>query len=204
MVESALKFGDKIDVLVNNAGIGHQAAVADLEPQTWREVMEINLTGPYLLMKKVIPHMIKLGGGSIINMASLGGFRCLPNGPAYCTSKAGLIMLTKQVALDYGRYKIRCNAVCPGGVMTDMTKGMGEAGKALGLDPETFLVQIASETPLRRFADADEIGGLCSYLASDDSSFMTGSAILIDGGTAVVDVIGASITGSLRRGGIVD
>jgi len=205
MVETAVKFGGKLDVLVNNAGTNQPAPVAELDPKIWQEVIGINLTGPYLLMKAVIPHMLKGGGGSIINVASLGGMRCLPGMPAYCSSKAGLIMLSQQVALDYGRANIRCNAVCPGGVTTDMTKkNFGQFGEMLGIEPETFLKQIATEIPLRRFADPPEVGGLCSYLASDDSSFVTGAVILIDGGSAVVDIVGASITAALRRGGIVD
>jgi len=205
VVETAVKFGGKLDVLVNNAGISPVAPVAELDPKMWQEVIGTNLTGPYLMMKAVIPHMLKGGGGSIINIASLGGMRCLPGMPAYCSSKAGLIMLSQQVALDYGRHNIRCNAVCPGGVATDMTKeSFGQFGKMLGIEPETFLKQIATEMPLHRFADVHEVGGLCSYLASDDSSFVTGAAILIDGGSAVVDVVGASITAALRKGGIVD
>jgi meso-butanediol dehydrogenase/(S,S)-butanediol dehydrogenase/diacetyl reductase len=205
MVETVVKFGGKLDVLVNNAGTNHPAPIDKLDLKAWQEVIGTNLTGPYLLMKAAIPHMLKGGGGSIINIASVGGMRCLPGMPAYNTSKAGLIMLTQQVALDYGRYNIRCNAVCPGGVKTEMTKqDFGQFGKMLGIDPDTFLDQIPMETPLRRFAESPEIGGLCSYLASDDSSFVTGAAILIDGGSAVVDVIGASIMAALRRGGIAD
>jgi meso-butanediol dehydrogenase/(S,S)-butanediol dehydrogenase/diacetyl reductase len=205
MVETAVKFGGKLDVLVNNAAINHPAPVAELDPKTWQEIIGVNLTGPFLLIKAVIPHMLKAGGGSIINIASLGGLRCLPGFPAYCTSKAGLIMLSQQVALDYGRRNIRCNAVCPGGVKTEMTKkDFGQFGEMLGIDPETFINQIALEIPMRRFADSPEIGGLCSYLASDDSSFMTGAVITIDGGTAVVDVVGAAITAALRRGGLAD
>jgi len=205
MVETTVKFGGKLNVLVNNAAINQPAPIVELDPKMWQEVIGVNLTGPYLLMKAVIPHMIKEGGGAIINIASLGGMRCLPSMPAYCSSKAALIMLTQQAALDYGRHNIRCNAVCPGGVKTDMAKkDFGQFGKMLGIEPETFITQIAVEIPLHRFADSPEIGGLCSYLASDDSSFMTGAVITIDGGTAVVDVVGASIMAALRRGGIVD
>ncbi len=205
MVETTVKFGGKLDVLVNNAAINKPAPIVELDPKMWQEVMGVNLTGPYLLMKAVIPHMLKEGGGSIINIASLGGMRCLPGMPAYCSSKAGLIMLTQQAALDYGRHNIRCNAVCPGGVKTEMTKkDFGQFGEMLGIEPDAFIDQIALEIPMRRFAASPEIGGLCSYLASDDSSFMTGAVITIDGGTAVVDVVGASIMASLRRGGIVD
>ncbi|MFP4640968.1 MAG: SDR family NAD(P)-dependent oxidoreductase [Dehalococcoidia bacterium] len=205
VVEETVNFGGKIDVLVNNAGTNHPAPAAELDSQLWQEVIGVNLTGPFLLIKEVIPHMIKAGGGSIINIASLGGMRCLPSYPAYCSSKAGLIMLSQQIALDYGRHNIRCNAVCPGGVKTDMTrKDFGQFGQMLGIEPDTFINQIATEIPLHRFAESPEIGGLCSYLASDDSSFMTGAVIPIDGGTAVVDVVGASIMAALRRGGLVD
>lgn len=205
MVETTMKFGGKIDVLVNNAGTNHPGSIVELDPKVWQEVMAVNLTGPFLLMKAVLPHMLKQGGGSIINIASVGGLRCLPSHPVYCSSKAGLIMLTQQVALDYGRHNIRCNAVCPGGVKTEMTwKDFGQFGEMLGIAPDTFIDQIALEIPMRRFAASPEIGGLCSYLASDDSSFMTGAAITLDGGTAVVDVVGAAITASLRKGGIGD
>jgi NAD(P)-dependent dehydrogenase (short-subunit alcohol dehydrogenase family) len=205
MVETTVKFGGKLDVLVNNAGTNHPAPIDKLDLKAWQEVIDINLTGPYLLMKAAIPHMLKNGGGSIINISSVGGMRCLPGMPAYNTSKAGLIMLTQQVALDYGRHNIRCNAVCPGGVKTEMTKqDFGQFGTMLGIDPNTFIDQIAMSTPIPRFAQPPEIGGLCSYLASDDSSFVTGAAILIDGGTAVVDVNGASIMAALRRAGIAD
>jgi len=205
MVETTVKFGGKINVLVNNAGTNHPAPIVELDPKMWREVIEVNLTGPFLLMKAVIPHMLKEGGGSIINISSLGGMRCLPAMPAYCSSKAGLIMLTQQAALEYGRNNIRCNAVCPGGVKTEMTrKDFGQFGKMLGIEPDTFIDQIAVEIPMHRFAASSEMGGLCSYLASDDSLFMTGAVITMDGGTAVVDAVGAGITAALRRGGIVD
>jgi len=205
MVETTVKFGGKINVLVNNAGTNHPAPIVELDPKMWREVIEVNLTGPFLLMKAVIPHMLKEGGGSIINISSLGGMRCLPGMPAYCSSKAGLIMLTQQAALEYGRKNIRSNAVCPGGVKTEMTrKDFGQSGEMLGIDPDTFIDQIALEIPMRRFAASSEMGGLCSYLASDDSSFMTGAVITMDGGTAVVDAVGAGITAALRKGGLVD
>jgi meso-butanediol dehydrogenase / (S,S)-butanediol dehydrogenase / diacetyl reductase len=205
MIETTIKFGGKLDVLVNNAAINSPAPVGDLESAVWRDIIEVNLTGPFLLIKASIPHMLKANGGSIINIASLGGMRCLPGFPAYCTSKAGLIMLTKQVALDYGSQKIRCNVICPGGVITDMTaKDFGQFGKMLNMDNDTFFPLISSETPLRRFAKASEIAGLCTYLASDDASFMTGASIPIDGGANVVDVVGASIVGALRRASLMD
>jgi meso-butanediol dehydrogenase / (S,S)-butanediol dehydrogenase / diacetyl reductase len=195
MVETTLGFGSKIDVLVNNAAIDPGGSVTTLDPALWRKVIETNLTGPFLLMKATLPHMMKQGGGSIINIASLGGLRCLPGMPAYGSSKAGLIMLTQQVALDYGPHKIRCNAVCPGATRTEMIEqALGTLKEKLGTDLEGVFSLIMSMVPLRRMAAPREVTGICSYLASDDSTFMTGSVILIDGGSAVVDVSGATLT----------
>ncbi len=204
MIATTVSFGGKIDVLVNNAAISDSTPIADLDPEVWRKVMAVNVTGPFLLMRAAIPHMIENGGGSIINIASVGGMRCLHVMPAYCTSKAALIMLTQQAALDYGPQKIRCNAVCPGGIKTAMVaKEFGQFGDMLGIDRERFFEMITSELPLKRFGEPHEITGICTYLASDESSFTTGSAILVDAGTAIVDVLGASIWAALRQGGIV-
>jgi len=196
MVETALVFTGKLDVLVNNAAIDPGGTtVVDIDPELWHRVLETNLTGPLYLMKASIPHMIKGGGGSIINIASLAGLRCLPGMPAYCASKAGLIMLTKQVALDFGPAKIRCNAVCPGGTRTEMLEtSLSPLAEATGMDLDGVFTHISSMVPLRRTANPDEITGICSYLASDDSAFMTGSALLIDGGAAIVDVAGAALS----------
>jgi NAD(P)-dependent dehydrogenase (short-subunit alcohol dehydrogenase family) len=204
MVKTAISFGGRLDVLVNNAGIASQASVADLSREEWQRVFDVNLTGPFLLMKASIPHMIKEGGGSIINIASVGGLRCLSGFPAYCSSKAGLIMLTQQAALDYGRHNIRCNAICPGGIKTEMTeKEFGQLGKMLGMETDSFFAMVSKVLPLQRFGQPPEIGGICTFLASDDSSFMTGAALVIDAGTAVVDVLGAMMMDALRRGGII-
>lgn len=196
MVETTLKFNGKIDVLVNNAGIDDPGNIIDVNVETWNRVLEVNLTGPFLTMKFCIPLMIKAGGGSIINIASLGGTRCIPAMPAYCTSKAGLIMLTQQAALDYGPSKIRCNAVCPGAVRTAMMENStGEPlAKALKTDVDGAFAMLTSFTPLKRISTPDEIAGICSYLASDDSSFMTGSSILIDGGAHIVDPNGSAVS----------
>ncbi len=203
MVEKTIQFGGSIDVLVNNAGIDPGGAIVDLDPELWRQVLEINLTGPFLLMKAAIPHMIKAGGGSIINIASLGGMRCLPGMPAYAASKAGLIMLTQQAALDYGPFKVRCNAVCPGGTKTEMlTEALGQLANALNTDTEGVFSIISSGIPLKRLATPEEITGICSYLASDDSAFTTGSAILVDGGAAIVDISGAMLTNAGVKWGV--
>ena len=195
MSEVTLRFGGKLDVLVNNAGIDPGGTVADIDPEVWRKVIEINLTGPFLVMKAAIPHMIRGGGGSIINISSLGGVVCLPGMAPYCTSKAALNMLTKQAALDYGPFKVRCNAVCPGATRTVMLEeALTPLTNVLHTDVDGVFACISSNVPLRRVATPDEIAGICSYLASDDSTFMTGSVLLIDGGSSVVDVSGATLT----------
>ena len=200
MVATVAEFGGRIDILVNNAAISANGSVADMERRVWRQVIDVNLTGPFMLMQEVIPHMIKAGGGSIINIASVGGLRCLPAMPAYCTSKAALIMLTQQAALDYGARNIRVNAVCPGAIKTDMVeKEFGQIGRMIGMESKAFFDMVSKVLPLQRFGDPHEIGGVCTFLASDDSSFMTGAALVVDAGTAVVDVLGAEMMGSVRR-----
>jgi len=195
MVETALSFGGKLNVLVNNAGLDSNQSVTDIDLEEWQRVIATNLTGPFLLMKESIPHMVKEGGGSIINIASLAGIVCIPAGPAYCASKAGLIHLTKQVALDYGSSKVRCNVVCPGAFRTDMfERAIGPLAKKLGTDLDGGFAYFSKDVPLRRVATPDELSGICSYLASDDSSFMTGAVLVVDGGAAVVDVSGAAVS----------
>jgi meso-butanediol dehydrogenase / (S,S)-butanediol dehydrogenase / diacetyl reductase len=200
MVAKTVEFGGKLDILVNNAAISANGSVAEADRSVWRKVLDVNLTGPFMLMQESIPHMIRAGGGSIINIASVGGTRCLPGMPAYCTSKAGLIMLSQQAALDFGPQKIRVNAVCPGAIKTDMVeKEFGAIGQMIGMESAGFFDMVSKALPLQRFGEPAEIGGICVFLASDDSSFMTGAALVIDAGTAVVDVLGATMMGAVRQ-----
>ena len=195
MVAQTVKFGGKLDILVNNAGIDPPGSVTEVDVNQWREVIETNLTGPFLMMKAAIPQLIKNGGGSIINVASLAGLRCIPAMPAYCSSKAGLIMLTQQAALDYGPHKIRCNVVCPGGTRTEMLeKAMKPLAEALKTDIEGAFSKMTGLSPLRRIGTPEEMCGICSYLASDDSSYTTGAVMVIDGGASIVDVNGAAVS----------
>ena len=146
-------------------------------------------------MKKIIPHMIENGGGSIINIASLGGTVALPGMAPYCTTKAGLIMLTKQAALDYGPDKIRVNVVCPGATRTkmleDSLQGLADAMKT---DLDGAFDVMSKPLPLRRVAMPEELAGICNFLASDESSFMTAATLMVDGGASVVDVSGAALS----------
>jgi NAD(P)-dependent dehydrogenase (short-subunit alcohol dehydrogenase family) len=192
MVKETVKFGGKIDILVNNAGIDPGGSIVDIDIALWKKILDVNLNGPFFGMRAAIPEMIKQGGGSIVNIASLAGVRCIPSMPAYCASKGGLIQLALQCALDYGPKGIRSNVVAPGATKTEMLvnamKGLSEA-----LKKDAFEV-LAESVPLRRAAAPSEITGACSFLASDDSAFITGAVLLVDGGAAIVDVSGASVT----------
>ncbi len=191
MVDQTVKFGGKIDVLINNAGIDPGGSIVDIEIDLWKKILDVNLNGPFLCMKAAIPYMIKQGGGSIISIASLAGVRCLPSMPAYCASKGGLIQLALQAALEYGPKGIRSNVVAPGATKTEMlTEALSSLSKAIKKDAFEVL---AESVPLRRAAVPDEMTGACSFLASDDSSFITGAVLMVDGGAAIVDVSGASV-----------
>jgi meso-butanediol dehydrogenase / (S,S)-butanediol dehydrogenase / diacetyl reductase len=194
MVKATLDFGGKLDVLVNNAGIDPPGTIVDIDVKLWQQIVDINLTGPFLLMKAALPHMIKAGGGSVINISSLAGIRCIPAMPAYCSSKAGLIMLTQQAALDYGPNKVRCNAVCPGATRTPMFEHAQSPMKdKLKTNIDGVFKYLSSNVPLQRIALPQEIIGICTYLASDESSYMTGAVLVVDGGAAIVDVVGAAV-----------
>jgi meso-butanediol dehydrogenase / (S,S)-butanediol dehydrogenase / diacetyl reductase len=195
MVTTVLEIAGKIDILVNNAATDVFGSIMDLSPDDWRRVMETNLTGPFLTMKESLPHMIKNGGGSIINISSLGGLRCSPGAPAYATSKSGLIMLSQQVALEYGHYHIRCNALCPGATKTAMLEeAVSDMAAVMGTDLKTMLSRFSSPLPLKRIAEPEEIAKVCSFLASEDSSFMTGAVVVVDGGSNIVDVSAAALS----------
>jgi NAD(P)-dependent dehydrogenase (short-subunit alcohol dehydrogenase family) len=175
------------------------ANVVDIDPENWDRVLAVNLTGPFFTMRASIPQMIKDGGGSIINISSVAGIRSIPNMPAYVSSKGGLVALTQQVAVDFGPSRIRCNVICPGGIRTEMIEGAMEFfKKKLDTDLDGVFARFTKDVPLRRIASVDEITGICSYLASDDSSYMTGVVLPVDGGTAIVDISGAAINNLAR------
>jgi len=192
MVAETVKFGGKIDILVNNAGIDPPGSIVDIEIDLWKKILDVNLNGPFYCMKAALPEMVKQGKGSIVNIASLAGVRVIPAMPGYCASKGGLIQLSRQCALDYGPKGVRSNVVAPGATKTDMLiNAMEGLSKALGKDAFEVLTE---SVPLRRAAVPQEMTGAVSFLASDDASFISGAFLLVDGGAAIVDVSGASVS----------
>ncbi|MCL5735640.1 MAG: SDR family oxidoreductase [Actinobacteria bacterium] len=195
MVEAALAINGRIDILVNNAGIEAAGTVIQMDSSVWRQELEINLTGPFLMMKEALPYMIEAGGGCIVNISSLAGVRCVPGSPAYCATKAGLIHLTKQVALDYGKDKIRCNVICPGPIKTRMLDSvLTPMADALNTDLDDVYGRMPKNVPLRRVAMPSEVAGVVAFLAGDDSSFVTGTTIMVDGGTHIVDAFASTVS----------
>lgn len=194
MVEAALGFTGRLDILVNNAAIEHNKPVVDMEPELWRQTLEVNLTGPFLMMKAAIPKMIEAGGGSIINVSSIAAIVAPPGAPAYCATKAGLLHLSKQVAVDYGKHNVRCNVVLPGPVRTSMLEmNVRPLEKVLDTDIDGVFEKMSESVPLGHIARPDGVTGLFVFLASDDSAYMTGSTVLIDGGVHVIDPFAAAV-----------
>jgi cyclopentanol dehydrogenase len=164
----------RIDILVNNAGIYPAGLTLDTTTkEMWDKVLAINLTGPFLGCKTVVPYMRNVGGGSIVNIASIAGF-VGGNGTAYSASKGGLHLLTKDLAVALANDKIRVNGVSPGGVLTPMTEPM--------MQSEDMKAVVKAMSPQGRMADAIEIAYGALFLASDEASFATGTELVLDGG----------------------
>src|SRR5258705_13480042 len=165
-----------VSVLVNNAGIVRFAPIADTDPATWRQVIDINLTGTYLGIRAIVPSMRKAGGGAIVNISSAGGMMAYPNNAAYVASKWGARGLTKTAALELGRDNIRVNSIHPGPVRTPMTAGP-DAAAAVAAE--------ARRLAIARVGEADEITRLVLFVSSDEASFSTGSGFIADRGVLV-------------------
>jgi meso-butanediol dehydrogenase/(S,S)-butanediol dehydrogenase/diacetyl reductase len=188
MVETAAAFGGRLDIAVNNAAMGVPVNVVDMELNLWQKVLDTNLTAPFLVMKYAIPHMIRAGGGSIINVASVGAIRGIPFAAAYCSAKAGLLGLSRQVAIDFGPQKIRSNVVLPGAFRSEMfDRRLEETATAAGISVEERLKAMAIPSPLKRIAFPSEIAGLFVYLASDESAYTTASEFVCDAGVHALD-----------------
>jgi NAD(P)-dependent dehydrogenase (short-subunit alcohol dehydrogenase family) len=170
-----------LDILINNAGIADFGTVETTEVDAWNKVMAVNLNGTYLCSKSALPAM-KQPGGTIVNFGSVAGMVGIPNMAAYCTSKAAVIGLTKQMAVDYSKLGIRVNCICPGMIAdTDMGR------QILGTDESEQLMKLRlSKYPIGRFGKSEEIVAAVLFLASDEASFVCGSAFTVDGAMTAI------------------
>ena len=176
-IEQTLSSFDKIDILVNNAGtISDPVAFHESSDDDWDELIDTNLVGTFRMTKAVIPIMIKNKGGSIVNISSVLGVRAIPKVPlsVYGATKAGVIMFSKSIAVEYGHDGIRCNCVCPSTIKSSLIEPY--------LQDEGAKKMLESTFPLRRIGDPDDIAGAVNYLCSNDAGWVTGTVLMVDGG----------------------
>ncbi len=171
-------FGD-LNYVVNAAGIcwfGRDGSIVTSEREVWNQVLAINLTGAMVVCRSAIPHLLVAGGGALVHLASVAGLRT-SDGPmdAYQVSKAGLISLSRGIALSYGPSGIRSNTICPGAILTPMIQPLYD-------DEPARAVRMAERTPLRRLGTVDDVAAATCFLLSDEASFITGTDLLVDGG----------------------
>ena len=163
-----------IDILVNNAGIHKRSLLIDMPVENWRKVIDVNLSGAFIVGRAVARGMIERKYGKIINIASINALMVRPNIGNYCAAKGGIVTLTKSMATEWGEYNINVNAIGPGYFLTDLTKPLSE-------DPE-FDAWVKSEVPLRRWGNPKDLVGLAVMLAAPASDYISGQTIYIDGG----------------------
>jgi NAD(P)-dependent dehydrogenase (short-subunit alcohol dehydrogenase family) len=175
--QTEMAFG-RTDVLVNNAGALSVSTIETISEEDWDRVIATNLKGPFLMSRAVLPQMKRAGGGTIINIGSILGLYAMKDRAAYCASKGGVTMLTKAMAVDHAKDKIRVNCICPSIVETDLVKGLFSETEEGRRVRDTRLANI----PFGRFGKPSDVAELAVYLASDESSWMTGTALPLDGG----------------------
>jgi len=175
LIGKAIKEFGKLDIMVNNAGILIFGTVVSLTEKEWNRQMDVNLKGVFLCTKYAVQQMLKQGkGGRIINISSIAGLVGFPGISAYCASKGGVTEFTREVALDHAKEGITVNAINPGVVVTDMTKSM--------LQDKATSTSLLDNTPVGRFGQPEDIGNAAVFLALDESSFITGHNLVVDGG----------------------
>ena len=174
LIDITIKKFRRIDLLVNNAGILKMCPAENVTEEDWDKVIAINLKGYFLCAQAAAKKMIKQKSGNIINVASIAGLGAYATAVAYCASKAAIILLTKTLAVEWGKYNIRVNAICPGVIVTAMTKGL--------LANKKFKEMTFAKTPLGRAGKPEEMATVAVFLASNASSYITGHALVADGG----------------------
>jgi NAD(P)-dependent dehydrogenase (short-subunit alcohol dehydrogenase family) len=188
MVDACLAAFGRVDVLFANAGIGEAGTAVDLTLDRWNRMLAINLTSVWLCARQVLPHMVRQGSGSLIHQSSVAGLVGIGGIAHYAAAKAGVIGLTRQIAVDYGPHGVRCNAICPSTIPTPLVTKVWEERSTPQVGGPTIPEQIAAAAqrhPLRRLGRLDDAASLAVFLASDESSWITGQALALDGGITI-------------------
>jgi 3-oxoacyl-[acyl-carrier protein] reductase len=173
--DAILNDWERIDILVNNAGVEPHASILDMDEWDWQRTLDVNLSGPFLLMQSVGRVMREQGGGVIVNIASIAGrAQGLKDRAAYVASKSGLIGLTREAAREFAAYGIRVNAVCPGVIETEMTAALRQN--------EAMMRKWLEDIPQGRLGNPQDVAGLVLFLCGDAAAYLTGQAINVDGG----------------------
>jgi meso-butanediol dehydrogenase/(S,S)-butanediol dehydrogenase/diacetyl reductase len=175
-VSSIVQEHEQLDVAVNAAGVEGVGTVIDIDQAEWERVIGVNLTGTFLVCKHVLPVMVAAGRGSVVNLSSVEGLEAIQMQPAYSASKGGVVLLTRNLAIDFGAAGVRVNCLCPGLVRTPMTEMLFDPGIAEIRD------RFVAQHMLGRAGKPEEIASAALFLASDDASFVTGHALVVDGG----------------------
>jgi NAD(P)-dependent dehydrogenase (short-subunit alcohol dehydrogenase family) len=185
-VDTVLARHGRIDVLVNAAGVIAADDAADIDDAVWSHQHDVNLNGTMRTMRAVLPHMLRQGAGVIVNIASVAAFNAGAGAASYAASKAGVVALTRSAAQAYGARGVRVNALCPGWVDTPMAaREMRDMARALGITEVQSRERTVARIALARMARPEEIAAACLFLASDESSFVTGAALVADGGARI-------------------
>lgn len=186
VVDAALARHGCIDVLVNAAGVVAADGAATIDDGVWQRLHEVNLAGTMRFMRAVLPAMLERGAGSIVNIASVAAFNAGADAASYAASKAGVVALTRSAAQAYGPRGVRVNALCPGWVDSPMAaREMADLAHALGISDAEARARTTARISLARMARPDEMAAACLFLASDEASFITGTALVADGGMRV-------------------